>query len=110
MAIEIRPIRKEETTRFVGVAEAAFGEQMRASDVSTFERKIEHDRMHAAFEDEDLVGSAGAFTFNLTIPGNELQVAGVTMVGVLPSHRRRGVLRQMMRTQLDDIRSRGESV
>src|SRR5206468_1707919 len=34
--------------------------------------------------------------------------AGVTWVGVSSSHRRRGVLTQMMRAQLDDVRARGE--
>jgi len=36
--------------------------------------------------------------------------AGVTVVGVLPTHRRRGVLSAMMRAQLDACRDRGESV
>ena len=110
MSIQIRTIKKDETKKFVATVEAAFGQEMRASDIPNFERKIEHDRMHAAFEDEDVVGTAGAYSFNLTIPGRELQVAGVTMVGVLPSHRRRGVLREMMRTQLDDVRRRGEPI
>jgi predicted acetyltransferase len=35
-------------------------------------------------------------------------MAGVTWVSCLPSHRRRGILTQMMRHQLDDIASRGE--
>jgi predicted acetyltransferase len=34
-------------------------------------------------------------------------MAGVTMVGVHPTHRRRGILRQMMRRQLDDVRASG---
>ena len=34
--------------------------------------------------------------------------AGVTVVGVLPTHRRRGVLRSLMRAQLDDVHERGE--
>ena len=34
--------------------------------------------------------------------------AGVTIVGVLPTHRRRGILRSMMRAQLDDVHARGE--
>jgi len=32
----------------------------------------------------------------------------VTVVGVLPSHRRRGLLRRMMESQLRDVRERGE--
>jgi predicted acetyltransferase len=36
--------------------------------------------------------------------------AGVTVVGVLPSHRRRGLLRRMMDAQLRDVRERGEPI
>lgn len=39
-----------------------------------------------------------------------LPAAGVTAVGVLPSHRRRGILTALMGRQLDDIAARGESV
>ena len=46
--------------------------------------------------------------FDLTVPGGELPTAGVTVVGVLPTHRRRGVLRSLMRAQLDDAHERGE--
>src|SRR4029453_7652921 len=34
--------------------------------------------------------------------------AGVSVVGVYPTHRRRGVLRSLMRAQLDDAHERGE--
>jgi predicted acetyltransferase len=37
-------------------------------------------------------------------------VAGVSMVAVLPSHRRRGALTGLMRRQLSDIAERGEAV
>jgi predicted acetyltransferase len=54
------------------------------------------------------VATAGAYSFTLSIPGGELPAAGVTMVGVLPSHRRRGILTQMMREQIDDVQGRDE--
>ena len=66
------------------------------------------ERMHAAWADGTIVGGAGAFDFNLTVPGGELPTAGVTVVGVSPTHRRRGVLRALMRAQLDDAHERGE--
>jgi predicted acetyltransferase len=44
----------------------------------------------------------------LTIPGGVVPAAGVTWVAVQPSHRRRGILREFMRTQLEDVRRRGE--
>lgn len=69
---------------------------------------FELERMHAAFDGDAIVGGAGAFSFRLTVPGGGLPAAGVTIVGVLPTHRRRGCLRAMMRAQLDDVHERGE--
>src|SRR5205085_6887239 len=67
------------------------------------------ERIHCAYEDGRPVGTAAAFQFDVTIPGGaQLPMAGVTWVGVLPSHRRRGVLTELMRRQLDDLHERGE--
>jgi predicted acetyltransferase len=68
------------------------------------------ERMHAAWESGGIVGGAGAFPFELTVPGGRVPAAGVAAVGVLPTHRRRGVLRAMMRAQLDACRERGEPI
>jgi predicted acetyltransferase len=73
-------------------------------------RTLPHDRMHAAFEDGQIVGGAGAFPFELSVPGGSLPCAGVTAVGTQPTHRRRGVLRSMMDTQLRDVHERGEPI
>src|SRR5947209_14460903 len=66
--------------------------------------------MHAAFEGKEVVGGAGAFTFDFSVPGGSLPCAGVTVVGVYPTHRRRGVLRGMMDAQLADVHERGEPI
>ena len=66
------------------------------------------ERMHGAWSNGAIVGGAGAFPFNLTVPGGDLPTAGVSVVGVFPTHRRRGVLRSLMRAQLDDAHERGE--
>ena len=41
-------------------------------------RTLPHERMHAAFEDGQIVGGAGAFPFELSVPGGSLPCAGVT--------------------------------
>jgi len=46
----------------------------------------------------------------MTVPGGTVATAGLSVVGVMPTHRRRGILRRMMRAQLDDVRRRGEPV
>jgi predicted acetyltransferase len=71
---------------------------------------MERERIHAAFDDGEIVGGAGAFTFELSVPGGSLPCSGVTIVGVAPTHRRRGVMRSLMRSHLDDAHARGEPI
>lgn len=57
-----------------------------------------------------VVAHAGAFAFSMSLPGGVRPVAGVTAVSVLATHRRRGLLRSLMRRQLDDLHEAGTSV
>jgi len=75
-----------------------------------FSRNLPVDRMHAVRVDGEVVGGGGAFPFRLTVPGGTVPAGGVTVVGVLPTHTRRGLLTALMRAQLEDMRSRGEHV
>lgn len=68
------------------------------------------ERIHAAFDDGSVVGSAAAFPFEMSVPGGFVRAAGVTMVGVLPTHRRRGIFGGLLRTQLEDVHERGEPI
>ena len=47
--------------------------------------------MYGAYAGGSLVGTAADFAIRSSIPGGELAAAGVTMVGVVPSHRRQGI-------------------
>jgi predicted acetyltransferase len=71
---------------------------------------FEIDRTLLATLDDEPVGIAGAFSLDMSVPGTTVPVAGVTWVGVVPTARRRGVLTELMRAQLDEIRDRGEHV
>jgi len=85
-----------------------FGMEPTEERMERFAKNLPIERMHAARENGAIVGGAGAFPFELTVPGALVPTAGVTVVGTFPTHRRRGVLRAMMRTQLDDVHARGE--
>lgn len=78
--------------------------------VGNFAVLVGPGRALAAWDDGAAVGGCCAFPFELTTPGGRVKAAGVTMVGVQPTHRRRGVLTALMRRQLDDARARGEPV
>lgn len=70
---------------------------------------LEIDRGVLAEIDGTAVGTATAYSFELTLPGEVVvPAAGISAVGVLPTHRRRGVLTEMMRFQLAELRERDE--
>jgi predicted acetyltransferase len=88
-----------------------FGQLPPAGDaLSHFARVMEPRRAHMGFDGDQVVSGSGAFSFDLTVPGGQVKAAGLTIVGVLPTHRRRGYLRAMMRSQIDDARGRGDAV
>jgi len=60
------------------------------------------------FDGRQVVGTAGIFSYQMAVPGGSLACGGVTRVGVVATHRRRGLLRAMMRRQMDDMHQRGE--
>ena len=111
MALEVRPCadRAEFARALYGIFQY-FGPVPQDDTIDRWLGWVGTERMHAAFEDGEVVGGAGAFTFDFTVPGGSLPCAGVTVVGVYPTHRRRGALRAMMRAQLDDVHARGEPI
>jgi GNAT superfamily N-acetyltransferase len=109
--MEVRACRTVEELRdAAGAMVHYFGRDKPSEDWSErWLNNFELARMHAAFDDGAIVGGAGAFSFRMTAPGGaSVPTAGVTIVAVLPTHRRRGILRSMMRAQLDDVHARGE--
>jgi predicted acetyltransferase len=107
MEFEVRPYQGSLKAWFDAV-DISFGHRVVEEDLPVVEAYTELDRALAAYAGDRIVGTAGAFTFDLTIPGGRVPAAGVTMVGVHPTHRRRGILTAMMRAQLDAVRDRGE--
>jgi predicted acetyltransferase len=112
MALDIRPATTdEELAAGIGAIGHYFGGWPADLEAAQrFARNLPLERMHVAADDGKIVGGAGAFPFQLTVPGGQVGCAGVTVVGVLPTHRRRGVMSGMMRAQLDDVRRRGEPI
>jgi predicted acetyltransferase len=109
--IEIRSVRPDELAEFVRVEHIPFGAHVSNEDVEAVQTAIPDDRRLAAFEDGRMVATAGDWAMELTLPGlTSVPAPGVTAVGVLPTHRRRGLLTAMMRRQLDDFAEGGQPV
>jgi predicted acetyltransferase len=108
--VEVRRATSEEMLAGIAPVSHYFGSAPTEETAGRFARVLRPERMHVAVEDGGIVGGASAFEFQLTVPGGLVPAAGVTVVGVFPTHRRRGILTALMRTQLDDAHERGEPV
>ncbi len=109
MTIEVRPCADlSEFERALMAIGQYFGMDSFGESLSRFTRVMPLERMHAAWDGDEIVGGAGALAFPLSVPGGSVPCVGTTVVGVAPTHRRRGVLRSMMRAHLDDVHARGE--
>jgi predicted acetyltransferase len=134
MAVEIRPITPDEAMAFLRIVPGFAGtpswEPEPAAwhsgagiappfDAPASEEDLaraatemgDTDRTRAAFADGRLVGTSQMLSLEVTVPGTgPVPMGGVTAVGVLPTHRRRGLLRAMMRALLDQSHDRGEAL
>lgn len=110
--MEIRSTTDEDFDVFVDTLYAAFGSfpETPVEGGGLWWSALETDRcLLARTADGRPVGTAATHSFELTLPGETLvPVPGVTAVGVLPSHRRQGVLNAMMRHHLDGLRNGAE--
>ncbi|MFD5538796.1 GNAT family N-acetyltransferase [Streptomyces sp. NPDC127079] len=107
---DVKVLRAEEFDGWWDHLVRAFGAGPASAEERDLDRSlIEAERALAVWDGPELVGTSGAFRFRMTVPGGAvLPAAGVTMVSVSATHRRRGVLTSMMRRQLDDVREWGE--
>jgi predicted acetyltransferase len=108
MAINVRTIAQEELEAFSLSQAMAFGRDYHPEHLEARRTIFEFDRNIAAFDGDELVGTAGIFSHEMTVPGGRVRSAGVTMVSVKPTHRRQGVLTQVMAAQLEHVAARGE--
>ncbi|HUF02406.1 MAG TPA: GNAT family N-acetyltransferase [Gaiellaceae bacterium] len=108
MSLAYRTPAEDELRSVLTTTYAAFGEEMKDEDFERDRRVMPLDRVLAAWDVDVPVGVTASWPFELTVPGGLVPAAGVTWVGVLPSHRRRGVLTELMHRQLDDVHARRE--
>jgi predicted acetyltransferase len=111
--IEVRPARPDEYRTASDTMRAALLTQ--PIDDKDWDKAREgwedHHTAITAWDGARCVGHAGAFHMTTRVPGGaKVQAAGVTRVGVLPTHRRRGILTRMMRQLLDTSLADGRAI
>ena len=110
MSLEYRLVTDDELPAYREAMVTTFGDDLE-KDPTGAERirvLVGPQQRWAAFDGGAIVATAATFDHEIALPGGgSLPMAGLTMVAVRPTHRRRGILRELMRLHLDDARRRG---
>lgn len=109
-ALSIRTIGESDLREFQRVMAWGFLDDPSGED-SKWVKVLELDRTHAVFDGEEMIGTGGVLSREITVPGGLQAPAGaVTVITVKPGHRRRGVASLMMKTQLHGMHENGEPI
>jgi predicted acetyltransferase len=103
-------LRSATATDYDGIATMlgrAFADDYRPDSPDPDQIVFEPERNLIFTEGGRVVANAGVYTRDLTIPGSVVPAAHVTLVGVHPTYRRRGLLTRMMHRQLREVREDG---
>ena len=97
--IDIREARDHERVAFKSAMARGYGSFFRAQEGFLEHetggwRRMENDVV--AFDGDEMVGTSAWDTFSLTVPGTQTDFVAIGGVAVLPTYRRRGIMRGMM--------------
>jgi predicted acetyltransferase len=104
----MRPITGDEWPAFWRTLSHTFHSDVDDKESDADRKVFEPERSLAVFDGAEAVATTGIFSRDLSIPGAVVPAAHVTMVSVLATHRRRGLLNRMMRRQLRDVAEAGQ--
>ena len=80
MEIDVRRFEGDPKA-FFEAGELAFSEHPHPEDVANWEKLFEPDRAIAAYDGDRVVGTAGSFSYDLSVPGGVLPGVSVTSSG-----------------------------
>lgn len=106
----IRAVKEDELDAYRACMQAGFGGDPGGDPdrPARLRAILERDRNFCAFDGARLVGTCATWSMTVGVPGGVVPMAGLTMVSVWPTYRRRGLLRRMLDGHLADAAARGE--
>lgn len=110
MAISVRSIKDDELRPWLDCLSTGFLDRPDLDKIMAEVRPHwDLERAWAAFDGDLIVGTVRTWATELTVPGNaQVKASAVAAVTVRPTHRRRGILRQMIQSEHAAARARGE--
>jgi predicted acetyltransferase len=106
--MEIRELQREEIPAFANAFTVPLGLEHSQAWAERFAAYGEVNRYRLGWDEGRVVATLGAHSLPMTVPGGRVSTAGTCTITVMPTHRRRGILRQLMSEHLIDLRKRGD--
>ncbi|MFD4738894.1 GNAT family N-acetyltransferase [Streptomyces virginiae] len=115
MSADVRPIAESELPDWVRTVHTGFLTTSRVTEADIAQRAkyTDFSRTYGAFDADSgrCVAALRSFPQELTVPGGAaVRAAAVSSVGVLPTHRRQGLLTRMMAAEFAAAEARGDAL
>jgi predicted acetyltransferase len=107
---EVERLTAADQEAFETACHLAFHEVAHPDVIAMDQRVTDPERTFAVRDGGEIVATGANLARELTVPGGVVRMAGVSAIGVVPGHTRRGYLTAMMRRLLEDGREAGEPV
>ncbi|WP_328466275.1 GNAT family N-acetyltransferase [Actinoplanes sp. NBC_00393] len=105
--LRLRPATADDYPAIADLLDTVFHEELSAEYREASAAVFEAERALVVEDEGAVVAHTNLLTRDLTVPGGIVAAAHVTGVGVLPTHRRQGLLTRMMHRQLRDVAEAG---
>ena len=108
--MEIRQVQENEFLQWRIAVRGSLGDHTNPQSTAYMRaHRVEIDRLLVCMDGKTIAGSGGADSFDMTLPGGtQVPVGGVAYITTAPTHRRRGIQRNIMKRIHHDARNRGD--
>jgi predicted acetyltransferase len=108
-SVTVRAVAHDEFAEWLRTGVETFGERIPEGRAERFREGLDLARTLGAYDGDELVGTAAGLEMRMTLPGGAgVPCAGVSLITVAPTHRRRGLLRRLITRLFDDAIARGD--
>ncbi len=107
---DVERLTTADQAEFEAACHLAFHEVAHPDVIAMDQRVTDPERTFAVRDGGAIVATGANLARELTVPGGVVRMAGISAIGVVPGHTRRGHLTSMMRRLLEDGREAGEPV
>jgi predicted acetyltransferase len=110
-SITYRPVTDDEYPAFARALIEGFSDDIPDEELTDLIKStLPAQRTLAAFDGDEIVGTFGGYDVDLTVPGGHVAMEGTTVVTVFPTHRRMGLMSEMMSRHLENSVANGYSI